>query len=224
MEPTQPTASVQNVNVSTKSPTKLPVTLTFLAAILFFFLPFVEIKCNGSTMARATGFDLAIGNEMKPAGTMKSLGDLGNSFSQESSSVTKTNNEKNLDPNIFAIVALGLAVLGFIIMLVGKSSKLTGVLGVLGIIAMIALIFDVKSQVKDQQMRDIQMQEIKITVDLAAGYFLTMIAFIAVAIIGLRKKKAVQEVATQPSVIPLSSSNLPPGENPTTAQPLPGNE
>ncbi|MDP9229875.1 MAG: hypothetical protein M3O67_04270 [Bacteroidota bacterium] len=103
MEPNQPTATEQNVQVTNSvQPSKLPVTISLLVACLVFFLPFVEIKCNGAPLAQASGIDLAMGFNMKPAGSLNTLSDFGNSVTGQSGANTSS---KKQEPNKFAIAA-----------------------------------------------------------------------------------------------------------------------
>jgi hypothetical protein len=216
MESNQPTASSQNVYVSKPPSNKLPVALSFLAGCLMFFLPFVEIKCNGSTMAKATGIDLVTGTDMKPAGALESLNNFGDSFSNNENTTVETKKENKLEANMFAMAALGLGVLGLLIAFLSSGNKLTGVIAVLAIAALIALMVDVKSQIKnDPQTLGSDATDVKITAEFTIGYFLSLVAFLIAAIVSFKKRRIVQTAVSQPGSFPVTSSNVPPGDSST---------
>src|SRR5258705_11525423 len=79
--------------------TKIPAGVAFAIGILLFFLPFAEVKCNGNSFAKNSGFGIATGKEWKSNGGM-----LGNGLNE-----TTNGNQKN-DPNVYAIVGLALGV------------------------------------------------------------------------------------------------------------------
>src|SRR3977135_642531 len=89
---------------------RIPASLAFLVGSLLFFLPFVELKCNGELLAKPTGIDLATG---KTTVILTS----GEKYWDKKKDWTITTTSKEQDPNIFAISALVLGGLGIIIAL-----------------------------------------------------------------------------------------------------------
>lgn len=154
MEPTQqPTIPDTNAPVTPAPPTmpgmfgtKIPATVAFIVGVLLFFLPFMEIKCGNNTLQQVSGFQMATGFNVKSNKPGNSLLDDFNTNKSERN-ISKT--EKK-DPNMFALIALGLGVIGLLL----SFAKARGVLGIgmitglLAAVALIVLMIDVKRQVK----------------------------------------------------------------------------
>src|SRR6266508_3565148 len=96
--------------------TKIPSTAAFLVAILLFLLPFAEVRCNGTAMASNTGLGIAMGSDWKEVAS-KNL--FGNSFANNTT--TEERKVQKQDPNIFAMVALGLGIIGLLIAFLGPK-------------------------------------------------------------------------------------------------------
>lgn len=220
MEPSQPTSAQQNVySAKPASAGKLPVTISLLVACLVFLLPFVEIKCNGTPLAQASGLDLAMGFDMKPSGSMKSLSNFGESVSGNTATTsTATQKQK---PNNFAIAALGLGVLALLIAFLSRpGNKIIGVISILAIVALIALMVDLKAHAKDQvpKEQDNPMDMgVKITVDFTMWYFLSVLGFGVAAIYSLRKRTVQPIAVAQPMSTPGTTLSTPPADS-STAQ------
>src|SRR5690242_10989053 len=45
--------------------TKIPASAAFVLAVLLFFLPFAEVRCNGNAVVNNTGLGIAIGSPWK---------------------------------------------------------------------------------------------------------------------------------------------------------------
>lgn len=156
MDQNQPAPAVVYVPVQQQNvlKTKIPSTTTFAIAVLLFLLPFAEIKCKldqsnketnnnfnfGSTAVKFynSGLGLAIGGNWKMRG-------LGSMLSDGADNMTSKAPPK---PNVYAIVALALAVVGLIVALAGKGAlHFVGIVsGVLGAAALVGLMMDLKSQ------------------------------------------------------------------------------
>lgn len=154
MEPTQqPIVSDSTTPVTPTSPampgmfgTKIPATVAFTVGVLLFFMPFMEIKCGNNTLQQVSGFQMATGFNVKKNNSGNSLMD---DFNTGKSERNIPKSEKK-DPNMFALIALGLGVIGLLL----SFAKARGVLGVamitglLSAVALIGLMIDVKKQVK----------------------------------------------------------------------------
>jgi hypothetical protein len=166
------------------------------AVVLFFFLPFFGISCNGMDIVKVSGADMVFG--CKPGGMIAemesdpSLGEMGGEMKVE-----------NVKREPFAILAfaLGLAVFG--LAWVRKKPALIGA-GVLSIAAVGALAglyvkanADIDKEMKAQKpggdtgaedmpaidMSDVE-QEMKVDVDAGArfGFWLTCLGYLGISV------------------------------------------
>lgn len=179
--------------------TKIPSAVAFGVAILLFLMPFVDIKCNGTSLQTISGVQLATGFTMKNNSSANSfLDDSKTDKVDESITKTTTKTDKK-DPNLYALVALGLGVLGLLLSLTNAKASIGGamVTGVASAAAMIGMMIDVKKKVKldmpdtggnggdiskgiddfGKSMTD----KINITVDFTPWFYIAVIAFLAAA-------------------------------------------
>jgi hypothetical protein len=169
--------------------TKFPATAAFLVAILLFLLPFAEVRCNGSAMANNTGLGIAMGSEWKEVVTKNIFGESLNTNDSK-----KEFNQKR-DPNIFAIAALALGVLGLLMALLNFNGggKINLIVGLLAAASLIAMLIDLKSKVKsDTSVKSSDLNfnvGTKITVDGTAWFYFTLILFLAAAFFGWQQSK-----------------------------------
>ncbi len=176
--------------------TSIPSTVAFAIGVLLFFLPFVDIKCNNVKLQDIKGYELATGF------TMKNNDELSNSNDENSdgvkSSVSKADKK---DPNLFAMVALGLGVIGLFLCFAKNKMAAGGgiVAGVLGAAALIGLMIDVKQQIKTSMPPDAgnktkdgtsnldqgfdkigeQLSGVRISADFTPWFYIAVIAFLA---------------------------------------------
>jgi hypothetical protein len=183
MEPTQETQAAAPVPSPTASPglfgTKIPSSIAFLLAILLFLLPFAEIRCNGAAVANNTGLGIATGAEWKEVVT-KSI--FGNGFQSDPS--TNENKMQKQDPNIFAIAALALGVIGVLVAFLTPKGggKFNLFVGALAAISLIAMLIDLRSKARsDNSLKSSEMgfnAGISLTVDGTGWFYFTLILFI----------------------------------------------
>jgi len=128
--------------------TKIPSAVTFGIGILLFFMPFADIKCNSITLQKVTGVELATGFEIKGPGSDDTV--VGDFEKMDDKKVDARFNEGKNDPNIFALVALAMAVLAFIFSLIDSKNALTGavITGTLTVAALIGAMIDIKRKVE----------------------------------------------------------------------------
>ncbi len=190
MEPTQQ----QEPSPATPSSTgifgtKIPATAAFLVAILLFLLPFAEVRCNGSTMANNTGVGIAMGSEWKEVVTKNIFGESLNTNDSK-----KEFNQKR-DPNIFAIAALALGLLGLLIAFLNFNGggKINLFIGLLAAASLIAMLIDLKSKVKsDTSVKSSDLNfnmGMKITVDGTGWFYFALILFLAAALFSWQRSK-----------------------------------
>lgn len=198
------------VPVSGMFGSKVPSTVAFAVAVLLFLMPFIDIKCNNMSLQQVRGFELATGFEMKKNSSSNSyLDDLKTDQVDNEIKKATTNTDKK-EPNLFAMVALGLGVLGLILCLVNSKAATGGgiVAGIAGAGAMIGLMLDVKKKVKLEMpsvsdkagSNDVtetidkigdKMNEVtdnmKITIDFTPWFYIAVLAFLVAAFFCYRR-------------------------------------
>ena len=191
MEPT----GTQDSTLTTPTTTgmfesKMPSAVAFLVAILLFLLPFAEVRCNGTALANNTGVGIAMGSDWKELVTKNMFGDSGDTETRDKGEYTKSH-----DPNVFAIAALALGVIGFIVALlaVARKSNINFYIGLLAAASLVAMLIDLRSKAKsDRSLNSSDLDvsgAMKITVDGTASYYIAVILFIVAAILTLLRSK-----------------------------------
>ena len=170
--------------------TKIPSSVAFGIGVLLFFMPFVDIKCNSMTLQKVTGAQLATGFEVKGPGSDNSLvGDF-NKMDNDKTDVD-TKGGKN-DPNAFALIALVLGVIAFVLSLLHSKGAITGgvITGALAAAALIGAMIDLKRKVSldipDMVKKarvtvgsDRLGDDMYISIGFTAWFYLAILAFIA---------------------------------------------
>ena len=183
--------------------TKIPSSVAFGIGVLLFFMPFVDIKCNSMTLQKVTGVQLATGFEVKGPGSDNSLvGDF-NKMDNDKIEVN-TKGEKN-DPNIFALFALGLGVIAFVLCLLDSKGSITGavITGALASAALIGAMIDIKRKVnldipemtnkaRDAGGLDRFGDDMYISIGFTAWFFIAVLAFIAATWICYRRMQTIK--------------------------------
>src|SRR5687767_7024817 len=182
MEP-EPQSTVPLATATTKRSSFGLGSISFLVGILLFLLPFVNIKCGDMTVKEVKGYELATGFSVDDNKTKTPFG----SFDSNQPSNTKPDKK---DPNTYALVALGLGVLGFIVSMIAKGrSPLAAFIGVLTAAALIGLMIDVKKQLKlevpgnsnNSNDLDFNFNDVKITAEFTPWFYIAVIAFLLAA-------------------------------------------
>jgi hypothetical protein len=183
MEPTQGTQATVPVSPSTTSTgllgTKIPSSIAFLLGILLFLLPFAEIRCNGAAVANNIGVGIATGTEWKEVVT-KSI--FGSGFQNNPS--TNESKVQKQDPNVFAIAALALGVIGVLIAFLTPKGggRFNLFVGALAAVSLIAMLIDLRSKLKSEN--SVKSSELDlnagviVTVDGTGWFYFTIILFI----------------------------------------------
>jgi len=183
MEPNQEAQTTTPVSSTAPSAgllgTKIPSSIAFLLAILLFLLPFAEIRCNGAAVANNTGLGIATGAEWKEV-VSKSI--FGNGFqSNPSSNDSKVQKQ---DPNIFAIAALALGVIGVLIAFLTPKGggRFNLFVGALAAVSLIAMLIDLRSKARsDNSIKSTDLNfnaGVSITVHGTGWFYFTIILFI----------------------------------------------
>jgi hypothetical protein len=144
-------------------------------------LPFAEVKCNGSSLVNNTGLGIATGSKWKTS----SNGMLGNDFMGGGNS-SKVDDKQKQDPNMYAIIALALGIIGLALSLTNVRTSIGSALvsGILSAGALMGLMINNKKKVKvplpdkaDNGFGD----NMKITLDFTPWFYIAVIAFLAAA-------------------------------------------
>ncbi|MEX1188996.1 MAG: hypothetical protein WED33_07040 [Bacteroidia bacterium] len=169
----------------------------FAALLLCFFLPFLEIKCNDTSLGSMTGYSLMTAGEMnlKDASMMDYL--------KDNEEFNLLNNERKKHPDFFTIIAAVLLFAGAVLSLALKKyrEQMAIIIAALTLTLMIVframMLYQWDKQVGSQPE---MLSFIKLSINFAIGYWLVVIGN---AIIGglngyyLFKKKKVQENITE---------------------------
>lgn len=173
-------------------------TISFAVGVLLFFLPFMEVKCNGTTLAQMSGTDMVTGAEPKMGADFEQMAKGLNKKNDGVTTTTKT--EKKGKVYVLAIVALALGIIGVIISLMKKGgyNKLEMVVGAIGAIALIALMIHVKSDVNSQMETDKKGSDefsgmVNISIDFTIWFFLCVLSYLAAAFFSYKQKDLVNE-------------------------------
>jgi len=193
--------------------TKIPSTVAFVVGVLLFFMPFIDIKCNGTSLQTVSGLQLATGFTMKNSDNNSFLDNNKTDNADEGTTKT-TKKSDNKDPNLYAMIALGLGVLGLALAFTNAKAAIGGamVTGIACAGALIGLMLDVKKNIKSsipgaggssktddggtgigegldkigQEMND----KLNITVDFTPWFYIAVIAFLAAAFFCYKRMSA----------------------------------
>lgn len=141
----------------------------FGIAALCFFLTFCNLTCGGQKIASVTGINLITGTELKSP----------DMFGDEGGDV------KDIDPNIWAIIAFGCALLGLVAFLrkFKDEDRIGTYAGIVGFVSLLILQFTIKNMINGQT------EEI-VEAEFQMGYWLALLAFAAAAYLCYQRFKA----------------------------------
>jgi len=176
--------------------TKIPSTVAFTMGILLFLMPFIDIRCNSISLQQVSGFQLATGFKMKNNSSNNSLlNDIKGDRMDEGITKLVTKTDKK-DPNLYALVAMGLGILGLILSFTNAKAAIGGALvsGLASAGTLIGLMADIKSKVK-LDMPDFgggkpgvedspglaMMDKVNIRVDFTPWFYVAIVVFLAAA-------------------------------------------
>lgn len=183
--------------------TKIPSSVTFAIAVLLFLLPFIDIRCNNMSLMKVSGVELATGFHIKSPGQENTL--IGQ-FDNLNTDTKKENKGEKKDANIWAMAALGLGILGFILSLLNaKAGGIGGlVTGILSAASMVGLYIDIKHDASLEngtkavsndplglESMGRQMAEgTIISVDFTPWFYVAVIAFLVAAFFSYKRIRA----------------------------------
>lgn len=173
---------VSNTAVSGFS--KLPSSVSLSIAVLLFFLPFLDIKCNNISIQKISGIELATGFQIRTPGTDNSL--PGNVEKN-----TGTKGEKK-DPYVYALVALALGVAGLLLSFLNSKVGAFGgiVTGVCAAGAMIGMMIDVKQDIRGEGLGT--EDGVRVAVEFTPWFYVSLVAFLVAAFFSFRRGQPVK--------------------------------
>ena len=184
-------------------------TIAFGAGLLLFFLPFLEIKCNGSSVAQLSGKDMVVGSAPKVSNDLENLG-KGFGDREYANTGSKTGTKGKV--YVVAIIALALGLLGLVASLQKPKPNYTAttIAGIAGAIALIILIIQVKgdinNEMKTQAGSDAFSNQfagmLKVSVGITAWFILCLLSYIAAAFFSYKRKALVGVADVPPANAP----------------------
>ena len=182
MNTSEPVRSPEQPAVSRSSfPITKIVPVPFIAGVLLFLAPFIDIRCNDVSLQQVSGVGLATGFEIKTKDNSL-LGKLG----ADDDIIIKKSGKRN--GNVYALLALILGVSGVLMSLLKFRGRelWTIITGIGAAAALIGLMIDVRSQLRvDLSLRNDD-TNISLVVQFTPWYYLALIAFLVGAFLGYR--------------------------------------
>ncbi|HZH65300.1 MAG TPA: hypothetical protein VEY10_10445 [Flavisolibacter sp.] len=184
-------------------------TISFAVGILLFLLPFLEIKCNGSSVAQLSGKDMVFGSAPKVSNDLENLG---KGFGDREYANTSAKTDTGGKVYVVAIIALVLGIIGLAASLQKPKPNYTAVMaaGIAGALALIILIIQVKgdinAEMKTQAGSDAFSNQfsgmLKVSVGITAWFILCLLSYIAAAFLGYKQKGLVLTRDSPPANAP----------------------
>lgn len=186
IQPSSP-SNENNAGRISNSPSRF-ISIPFVAGILLFLAPFIDIRCNDVSLQQVNGIGLATGFEIKT--NNNSLLDHLDSKDHDIS----FNKSGKRDGNIYAMIALITGVVGLIISFLKFKEKwlLVIITGIGAAIALIGLMIDIRSQLKMDLSARADSLNISFGVEFTPWFYLAILAFLIGAFLGykgLKEKK-----------------------------------
>jgi hypothetical protein len=184
---------------------KFTTPAAYLVGVLLFFLPFVEIKCSNTTVARNTGFGLAIGSEFKPGDQTGTIGNpITNRFGDKNDAGVRMNDEKDGKMYVLALAALLLGVAGLLLSFLNPgTSRITMIIGIVCAVLLIATMVQFKSDFKNKMSKQDTQNEFAqglITADFTFWFYLSVVSFLAAAFFSWKRSQLSSAAADIPQV------------------------
>jgi len=149
------------------------IPIAFALIIIFFFFGFVDFKCNSVKVASLTGFNLVTGTHVKTAADNFSNDNYLNSI-DNSRINTQQNQGEKVEPNLWAILALLVAIGGLAAFYkkIKKESLAGTAAGAIGFLSLLILKSSIKNKISEQSGGTVPIE-----IDFLFGYWASLIAF-----------------------------------------------
>lgn len=194
----------------------LPIP-SFAVIVFCFFLPFVLVKCGETEIASISGFDLVQGKDMTENfkdGKMSNM--LGNDFKEnyldkedEAQNLDENGEEKATHPNYLLLIALFMAINGFVVSFLKFKSKPT-VLLTFSIIGLLCLAVFAITFLNTDELKELNgsggLGSGIVSIKLSYGFWLATLLFLVYPILfGL--KKYFEKLQAEESAVVSQASN-----------------
>ena len=158
----------------------------FLLVALCFFLPFVSFMCQGQRIATITGMELVTGTKIEKF-------EMQNFDNQQSN--PDLDKERDVKSEPLAVAAFIFAILGIVISLIPRYSKLLSIIA--GALGGLMLLF-LRSSIGGEVTGDFDFKIIEVSYEW--GYYLALLLFIGVFVLNLYWMISENKVTALPSV------------------------
>lgn len=204
----------QNEDVAGRARRFSPALFGIVA--ICFFLPFVALTCAGQELFDVRGIDLVTGTEITEEDLSGDVRDtLGQFEDLGSETTTETTDEGDkLDPQLWAIVALVVAVAGLIVGFALRDKngpKLSAIFGIVGAVSLILLrvTFDVEGEADTGQ----EIGSIDVGYDWRLGWWLALLLFLVQPLLHLTSRRRIAAAGDRslPNAPPPPSTGGPSG-------------
>ena len=166
----------------------------YLVAVLLFFLPFAEIRCNDVVVAQNSGFGLAVGNDFRANSQIEAAGRSLNERLGGSNESSATNHGTTRGKMyVLALAALLLGVAGLLISYLNPAlSRVTMIIGILAALSLLITMFQVKSDIEgyiDKNNGREELSQDLARVSFTIWYYLSLVSFIAAAFFAYKRSQ-----------------------------------
>ncbi len=173
------------------------------AVVLFFFLPFLEIRCNGSTLVQASGYALALNLKMD----MPSQGFMGQMADSPDLSALDSSKRK---PDVLSLGVLILMFIGGVLWFVNRKTErwaaiIGGSISTI-LLALLQLVYSGKLEEKTGGDFGEIFQYVKFTIHFGIGYWLSLLACLGLVVVNVYLK--IQE-RRNAALLPYTPENEP---------------
>jgi hypothetical protein len=184
-------------------------TISFAVGILLFLLPFLEIRCNGSSVAQLSGKDMVFGSAPKVSNDLENLG---KGFGDRDYANTNAKPQSKGKVYVVAIMALALGIIGLAASLQKPKAIYMAaiVAGIAGAVALIILIIQVKGDIngemKTQAGSDAFSNQfsgmLNVSVGITPWFLLCLLSYVAAAFFSYKQRGLVAVTDRPPAAAP----------------------
>ncbi|MEP7127947.1 MAG: hypothetical protein ABI729_03725 [Chitinophagales bacterium] len=149
----------------------------FGIAIICFFLPFMNVKCNEKNLATISGIELVTGSKLN----IQQNADQPNELNGKDSHDEMEIEDQTINRNYFAVAAFVLAICGLVLSFLFFLQKemILSAVGLGGALALMLMRIQIDSSLEKQSGG---ISNYLVHIDYVFGYWLTIVCFLAVGL------------------------------------------